>query len=112
VRLKIWNAQYKAIYSDDHRLIGHTYPPSDELRSALADHPVPAKVISPSPRGENASEVGLGRLVEVYVPLRFASSGPPDGAFEIYLSYRPIAGVIAHDERTIALLVFLGLALL
>ena len=58
---------------------------------------------------ETASEVGLGELVEVYVPLRFASSGPPEGAFEIYLSYRPIASAIASDKRTIALLVAIGL---
>src|ERR1700674_2797696 len=35
-RLKIWNARFLTIYSDDHRLIGHKFPPSDELRSALA----------------------------------------------------------------------------
>ena len=46
------------------------------------------------------------------MPLRFAASGPPEGAFEIYLSYRPIAAAIASDKRTIALLVAIGLALL
>jgi diguanylate cyclase (GGDEF)-like protein len=112
VRLKIWSASYKTIYSDDHSLIGHTYAPSDELRAALAGHPQPAQVITPSAHGENASETGLGPLVEVYVPLRFASAGPPDGAFEMYLSYRPIAAAISSDKRTIALLVALGLALL
>jgi predicted signal transduction protein with EAL and GGDEF domain len=34
------------------------------------------------------------------------------GRLEIYLSYRPIAGAVSHDERTIAVLVALGLALL
>jgi diguanylate cyclase (GGDEF)-like protein len=61
---------------------------------------------------ETASEVGLGRLVEVYVPLRFVSSGPPAGAFEIYLSYRPIAAALTHDKRMIALLIAIGLGLL
>jgi diguanylate cyclase (GGDEF)-like protein len=112
VRVKIWSEQSRTIYSDDHRLIGHIYAPSDELRSALAGHPQPAKVITPTAGGEHASELGHGQLVEVYVPLRFASSGPPDGAFEIYLSYAPIAAAISSDKRTIALVVFLGLALL
>ena len=49
----------------------------------------------PRSHTETASEVGLGRLVEVYVPLRFTRSGPPAGAFEIYLSYGPIAATIA-----------------
>ena len=111
-RIKIWNAAGRIVYSDDHALIGRSPGESDDLRDALAGAPHPAEVVSPSPHDETASEVGLGRLVEVYVPLRFATGGRPAGVFEIYLSYRPIAGAIAADKRTIALLVFLGLALL
>jgi diguanylate cyclase (GGDEF)-like protein len=111
-RIKIWNSKYKVIYSDEHSLIGRTLPPSDDLRDALAGKPDDADVVTPRLHTETASEVGLGQLVEVYVPLRFAASGPPEGAFEIYLSYKPIAAAIAHDKRTIALLVAIGLALL
>ncbi len=111
-RIKIWSSRYKIIYSDDHSLIGRTLPPSDDLRDALANKPDDADVVTPRLRSETASEVGLGQLVEVYVPLRFAASGPPEGAFEIYLSYRPIAAAIASEKRTIALLVAIGLALL
>jgi diguanylate cyclase (GGDEF)-like protein len=111
-RIKIWNSQYKVIHSDDHSLIGRTLPPSDDLLRALAGKPDNADVVTPRLHTETASEVGLGQLVEVYVPLRFASSGPPEGAFEIYLSYRPIAAAISSDKRMIALLVAIGLALL
>ena len=111
-RIKIWNSHFKVIYSDDHSLIGRTLPPSDDLLHALAGRPDDADVVTPRRHTETASEVGLGELVEVYVPLRFASSGPPEGAFEIYLSYRPIASALASDKRTIALLVAIGLALL
>ncbi len=111
-RIKIWNSHYRVIYSDEHSLIGRTLPPSDDLRDALEGKPDDADVVTPRLGTETASEVGLGQLVEVYVPLRFASSGPPEGAFEIYLSYRPIASAIAHDKRTIALLVAIGLLLL
>jgi diguanylate cyclase (GGDEF)-like protein len=111
-RIKIWNASYRVVYSDDHGLIGRTLAPSDDLRNALADRPNVAEVVTPSPHTETASEVGLGQLVEVYVPIRFTASGPPSGAFEIYLSYRPIAAAIARDKREIALLVAIGLALL
>jgi diguanylate cyclase (GGDEF)-like protein len=111
-RIKIWNSHFKVIYSDDHSLIGRTLPPSDDLLHALAGRPDDADVVNPRPHTETASEVGLGELVEVYVPLRFASSGPPEGAFEIYLSYRPVASALARDKRTIALLVAVGLALL
>ena len=111
-RIKIWNANDTVIYSDDHSLIGRTLTPSDDLRAALAGKPQEADVVTPSRDSETASEVGLGKLVEVYVPLRFSPSGPPAGAFEIYLSYGPIAAAIARDKRTIALLVAIGLALL
>lgn len=113
-RIKIWNNRDKIVYSDDHALIGRSpnTDGDDDLRDALAGAPDPAEVVTPAPHTETASEVGLGQLVEVYVPLRFSRSGLPAGVFEIYLSYRPIAGAISHDEHTIALLVFLGLALL
>jgi diguanylate cyclase (GGDEF)-like protein len=112
-RIKIWNSKGRIVYSDDHALIGRHLGKGDgDLEDALAGDPDPAEVVTPSLHGETASEVGLGELVEVYVPLRFSPTGRPAGAFEIYLSYRPIAAAIAGDERTIALLVFLGLALL
>ncbi len=111
-RIKIWNNRGQIVYSDDHRLIGRSPGESDDLRDALAGRPDAATVVMPSPHSETASEVGLGRLVEVYVPLRFVSTGPPAGAFEIYMSYRPVAAAITRDDRMIALLVFLGLALL
>ena len=76
-RIKIWNASHKVIYSDDHSLIGHTFPASDDLEAALNGRPGDAAVVTPSTNTETASEVGLGKLVEVYVPLRFTASGPP-----------------------------------
>lgn len=111
-RIKIWNAEPRVIYSDDHALIGRAPPPSDELRDALTGRAHAAAVVTPSFHDETATEVGLGRLVEVYVPLRFARRGPPAGAFEMYLSYAPIAAALSRDDRMIALLVGGGLALL
>jgi diguanylate cyclase (GGDEF)-like protein len=111
-RIKIWNAGHRVIYSDDHALIGRTFKPSDDLEAALDGRPEDATVVTPAAHTETASEVGLGQLVEVYVPLRFAASGPPEGAFEIYLSYHAIAATISRDKRMIALLLSIGLALL
>ena len=111
-RIKIWNTKDKIIYSDDHALIGRTLPGDDDLREALEGEPQAAEVVTPSPHTETASEVGLGRLVEVYVPLRFSDSGSPAGVFEIYLSYKPIATAVSHSERMIAFVIFTGLALL
>lgn len=111
-RIKIWNAAHTVVYSDDHRLIDRRFVPAGDLREALEGHGTSGEVITPQPHSETASEVGLGELVEVYVPLRFGGGGEPVGAFEIYLSYRPIAAAIAHDKRLIVLVVAIGLALL
>ncbi len=111
-RIKIWNARHTVIYSDDHGLIGRTLPASDDLENALDGRPDSAEVVAPEAHGETASEQGLGKLVEVYVPLRFAVGGPPVGAFEIYLNYAPIDAAISHDKRMIALVIAIGLALL
>jgi diguanylate cyclase (GGDEF)-like protein len=111
-RIKIWNARHVAVYSDDHALISTSPTPSDDLLAALAGRPPQAQIIEPQAGGETASEVGLGRLVEDYVPLRFAGAGRPAGAFEIYISYSPIAAAVAGDKRTIAIVVTIGLALL
>ncbi|HWX86897.1 MAG TPA: EAL domain-containing protein [Solirubrobacteraceae bacterium] len=109
-RIKIWNNKGLIVYSDDHRLIGQRPGESGDLQSALRGRPGAATVVNPSRDSETASEFGLGELVEVYVPLRFTASERPAGAFEIYLSYAPIATAIGSDEGTIAALVALGLA--
>jgi len=113
-RIKIWNNRGKIVYSDDHGLIGQSPNTSgdDDLHDALEGQPDPAEVVTPALGTETVSEVGLGRLVEVYVPLRFMPSGPPAGAFEIYLSYRPIAAALTRDKRMVALLIAIGLGLL
>ncbi len=111
-RIKIWNVTHTVVYSDDHSLIGRTFHDVDDLESALAGHTSRGEVVKPAANTETAGEVGLGELVESYVPLRFSAKGPPAGAFEIYLSYRPIAAAIAHDKRIIVLVVAIGLALL
>jgi diguanylate cyclase (GGDEF)-like protein len=111
-RIKIWNDHDTVVYSDDHALIGRRLTPSDDLEEALEGDPENAVVVTPEPNSETADEVGLGKLIEVYVPLRFDEHAKPVGAFEMYLSYHPIAGAITRDKRTIALLVAGGLALL
>jgi diguanylate cyclase (GGDEF)-like protein len=111
-RIKVWSSAHTIVYSEDHSLIGRSPEPSDDLEAALDGHPEGAQLIDPSEDSETASEVGLGELIEVYVPLRFRAGGPPAGAFEIYLSYKPVAAAVQRDKRMIAFLLAIGLALL
>ena len=48
-------------------------------RANMRGRPETATVVTPTRDSETASEVGLGRLVEVYVPLRFAMAERPAG---------------------------------
>ncbi|HEV2975761.1 MAG TPA: bifunctional diguanylate cyclase/phosphodiesterase [Solirubrobacteraceae bacterium] len=112
-RIKIWNEAHTVVYSDEHSAIGRRFPEEDDLQRALEGHPDDAQIITPRAGTETGSEVGLGELLEVYVPLRFLATGTrPVGAFEIYLSYAPIAASIARDDRMVAIVVGVGLALL
>jgi diguanylate cyclase (GGDEF)-like protein len=109
-RVKIWSRDGRVIYSDDRKLVNRRFPPSEELAKALAGEV--ASEVSHLEKAENVGDRAYGELLEVYVPLRFGSSAPPAGAFEIYLPYRPIAATIARDTRTTSLLLLAGLALL
>jgi diguanylate cyclase (GGDEF)-like protein len=110
VRLKIWSRDSRVVYSDDPRLIGRTYPPSDDLLEALEGEV--AAEISGLDDAEDSTERGLGPLLEVYVPLRFGSATSPAGAFEVYIPYAPVAEAISRDTTRLSLILVAGLALL
>jgi len=109
-RIKVWNRKGRAVYATDHALIGHDFPPSDELKEALEGNT--ASEVSDLRNAENRGDRRFGQLLEVYTPLRFAGVDEPAGAFELYLPYRPIAATIAHDDKKLTLVMLGGLALL
>jgi diguanylate cyclase (GGDEF)-like protein len=104
-RIKVWNRKGKVAYASDHKIIGRTYPKSDELEEALDGQT--ASEISKLEKAENVGDRSFGKLLEVYSPLVFGSEKRPAGAFELYLPYRPIAAAI-RDETTRLYLVLLG----
>jgi diguanylate cyclase (GGDEF)-like protein len=110
VRLKIWSTDSRVVYSDDPQLIGRLYPPSEDLKEALEGEV--AAEVSGLGDAENATERGRGPLLEVYVPLRFASSTSAAGAFEVYIPYAPVAEAISRDTTRLSLILVAGLALL
>ena len=111
--VKIWNHDGWVVYSNDRAQIGKTFPPSDELREALAGevgHEVSAG--DESADEEDHSGPVHGPALEVYVPLQFGFGDEPQGAFEIYLPYAPIASHIKQDMTTMVVLLLAGLGLL
>ena len=109
-RINIWSRDHRILYSSDHNLIGHSFPTSDELEDALSGK-VASDLETPT-KEENASLARLGRVLEVYVPLRFGQSGAPTGAFELYLPYAPIAATTAQDTLSLFAILAVGLLVL
>jgi hypothetical protein len=85
VRVKLWTAAGRVVYSDEPRLIGQTFPLASEERAALAGPAVHAEV-SDLQRPENRYERGRGKLLEVYRPV-WTPSGQPL-LFETYSPYQ------------------------
>ena len=93
VRVKIWDASGRIVYSDESRLIGQTFPlgldEQDALRSNLVDSGV-----SDLSRPENRFERPFGHLLEVYLPLK-----TPSGNKVLFETYQEFASVEAQQSR-------------
>jgi diguanylate cyclase (GGDEF)-like protein len=110
VRINIWNADGEIVYSDRKANGLEQETVTDDLDEALGGHVIAG--IQKAEQAEDPAERGLGDLVEVYVPLRFASDGPVAGAFEVYVPYKTVA---AGGEKKVRRTVFIlldGLVLL
>jgi signal transduction histidine kinase len=84
VRVKLWTATGRIVYSDEPRLIGKKFPLGSDERASLA-RPVVHAEVSDLQRPENRYERGRGKLLEVYRPV-WTPSGQPL-LFETYSPY-------------------------
>lgn len=93
VRVKIWDASGRIVYSDESRLIGQTFPLGvselDTLNSNVVDSDV-----SDLSRPENRFEKPFGQLLEVYLPLK-----TPSGTAVLFETYQEFASVQAQQGR-------------
>jgi two-component system NarL family sensor kinase len=87
VRVKLWTAAGRIVYSDEPRLIGQTFPLGSQDRAALA-RPAAHAEVSDLQRPENRYERGRGKLLEVYRPV-WTPSGQPL-LFETYSPYSQV----------------------
>jgi signal transduction histidine kinase len=110
-RLKIWNGGGTVVYSDNHALIGRTFPIGEDLGEALEGHS--SASITYGENTENAGDdlSGHGPLIEVYVPLVFKGTSSPSGAFELYLPYAPVQAAIDRESNQLYGFLAAGLAL-
>jgi len=109
VRVKLWDASGRIVYSDEPRLIGSRYPLDASMRDVLRTGATRTE-LSDSSGPENRFERGLGQLYRVAVPVRAR-----DGAPLVFETYQRRSAVAATGRRIwlpFAALVLGGLALL
>ena len=109
VRVKVWAADGRIVYSDEPRLVGKVYPLGAEDRLALENGGVDAEVSDLS-RPENRFERPWGKLLEVYLPVQTPSGTPL--LFETYYRFSSVAASARHSWLTLAPVLLLGLLLL
>jgi len=86
IRVKIYDAKMRVVWSDEARLVGQAFRDNPELSAALTGHT--AVNLERLRKGENIYEPDQANLVEVYVPIVFEMGGPVVGVVEAYK--RPI----------------------
>lgn len=88
VRVKIWRADGKILYSDVHKLIGSTYNSGADEQRVLRQGGIDADVSDLS-EPENRFERGYGKLLEVYMAISDPAGKPL--MFETYERYASVA---------------------
>ncbi len=99
VRVKVWDAQGRIVWSDDPALIGEVYPLDDEEQVALETRSTKADV-SDLTKPENRDEVVYGKLLEVYSGVRTTDGQPL--LFEAYLRFDGVDSEVNQIVRDYA----------
>lgn len=92
LRIKVWNAQGRVLYSDETQLIGKKFPLDRDDLQVLRSTGGETSVSDVS-RPENQFERGLGTVIEAYVGMRDANGRPM--LVEVYTS---AAGLHARER--------------
>ena len=93
VRVKIWSADGRILYSDEPRLMGSRYELGADDVEALRDGRIDAEV-SNLGEPENRFERRYGKLLEVYLPIHDRNGRPL--LFETYSRYSSVAASGRH----------------
>jgi signal transduction histidine kinase len=105
VKINIWNADGRVLYSTDSTLIGKRFDTDEELRDALSGRIT--MDLSNLSKEENQGERGrFSQLMEIYAPIRLGGDRVV-GAYEVYREAEELTRTIAVMQR----LFWIGLAL-
>jgi len=93
VRVKVWDAQGRIVYSDEPRLEGQRYTLGDEERGTLMHGGSDAE-LSDLSKPENRFERSAGKLLEVYQQVR-----TPNGTPLLFETYQRFSSVTAKSHE-------------
>jgi two-component system NarL family sensor kinase len=93
VRVKLWDARGRILYSDAHQLIGSQYPVQSDELAALRRGSADAEV-SDLTRPENRFERPHKKLLEVYLGIR-----PRTGPRLLFEAYQRFSSISASGQR-------------
>jgi len=94
VRVKIWDATGRIVYSDDTDLVGRRFPLGGEELAVLRSGGDSAEV-SNLTRSENMGETQFGKLLQVYLGVQ-----TPSGQRLLFETYQPYEVITAASRRT------------
>jgi signal transduction histidine kinase len=93
LRVKLWTASGRIVYSDEHRLIGARYGLGPDEQDVLRGSG-PDADLSDLTRPENRFERSFGKLLEVYLPVR-----TPNGTALLFEDYMAFDAVTASGRQ-------------
>jgi signal transduction histidine kinase len=93
VRVKVWNAAGRVVYSDDASLVGQSFPLAADDMAALRTGGSFAEVTDLT-RSENVDERQYGTLLQVYLGVQ-----TPSGERLLFETYQPYQTVVDSSRR-------------
>ncbi len=93
VRVKLWTAEGRVVYSDEPALVGTEWEFGEHKRQAMVTGRIEAEV-SNLDEPENRYERTYGKLLEVYVPVR-----TPSGQTLLFEAYYRYGLVVSNGSR-------------
>jgi two-component system NarL family sensor kinase len=93
VRVKVWDATGRIVYSDDTSLVGLRFPLASSELAVLKSGGASAEVSSLG-RSENQDERKFGRLLQVYLGVR-----TPTGTRLLFETYQPYQSITNASRR-------------
>jgi signal transduction histidine kinase len=111
LRFKLWDANGRIDYSNDHGQIGHVFPVQGRLAAAFAGK-VQAQISDLTEIDNLPEQMNWNQLLEIYVPIRSSSDGRVFAVAEFYLSVDKLKDdILAAQQRSWGLVALSTLAI-